>query len=256
MPPNARVDLSAVRATLDEMEGVPPSVKAAMRHAIDSAEGDLERTRKNIEAWYDSAMDRVSGWYKRETQWIILAIALVLTVGLNANTLTIADDLYRNGDARRSILVEAAKRTDARAPNGAAGDSTAADRAYAEVVNLHLPIARPYHVRTWRDGLSTAFGLLLTTFAILLGAPFWFDVLNKVMIVRSTVKPHQKSPEAGSDDRQRVLPEDLATTVAAVATATTHAMRGVSPPADFVPPVTTGTTGTSPTPAPNAPPTQ
>jgi hypothetical protein len=36
----------------------------------------------------------------------------------------------------------------------------------------------------------------------MLGAPFWFDLLNKVMVVRSTVKPHEKSPEESSDDRQ------------------------------------------------------
>jgi hypothetical protein len=35
-----------------------------------------------------------------------------------------------------------------------------------------------------------------------MGAPFWFDVLNKVMVIRSTVKPHEKSPEEASEDRQ------------------------------------------------------
>jgi hypothetical protein len=37
-------------------------------------------------------------------------------------------------------------------------------------------------------------GLLITALAISLGAPFWFDVLNKFMIARSSVKPHEKSP--------------------------------------------------------------
>jgi len=36
-----------------------------------------------------------------------------------------------------------------------------------------------------------------------LGAPFWFDLLNKMMVIRSTVKPHEKSPEEASEDRQR-----------------------------------------------------
>jgi hypothetical protein len=36
----------------------------------------------------------------------------------------------------------------------------------------------------------------------MLGAPFWFDVLNKFMVIRSTVKPHEKSGEAASEDRQ------------------------------------------------------
>ena len=38
-------------------------------------------------------------------------------------------------------------------------------------------------------------GWLLTALAISLGAPFWFDVLNKFIVVRSTVKPREKSPE-------------------------------------------------------------
>ena len=42
----------------------------------------------------------------------------------------------------------------------------------------------------------------MTAFAATLGAPFWFDVLNKVMVIRSTVKPHEKSPEEASEDRQ------------------------------------------------------
>jgi hypothetical protein len=43
-------------------------------------------------------------------------------------------------------------------------------------------------------------GLLITAFAISLGAPFWFDLLNKFMVVRSTVKPKEKSGEDTSKD--------------------------------------------------------
>jgi hypothetical protein len=46
-------------------------------------------------------------------------------------------------------------------------------------------------------------GWLLTAGAISLGAPFWFDLLNKFMVIRSTVKPHEKSLEEGSEDRQQ-----------------------------------------------------
>jgi hypothetical protein len=50
--------------------------------------------------------------------------------------------------------------------------------------------------------LGASGGWLMTAFAVSFGAPFWFDVLNKVMVVRSTVKPHEKSPEESSEDRQ------------------------------------------------------
>lgn len=42
------------------------------------------------------------------------------------------------------------------------------------------------------------FGLALTATAASLGAPFWFDLLNKFIVVRSTVKPHEKSQEEPS----------------------------------------------------------
>ena len=45
-------------------------------------------------------------------------------------------------------------------------------------------------------------GWLITGFAISFGAPFWFDLLNRMMVVRSTVKPDEKSPDESSKDKQ------------------------------------------------------
>ena len=47
---------------------------------------------------------------------------------------------------------------------------------------------------------ETAIGWLITTLALSLGAPFWFDTLNKFMVVRSTVKPKEKSSVEPSKD--------------------------------------------------------
>jgi hypothetical protein len=55
----------------------------------------------------------------------------------------------------------------------------------------------------WWDQLAShLLGWLLTAFAVSFGAPFWFDILNKIMVIRSTVKPREKSGEEGSEDRQ------------------------------------------------------
>jgi len=43
-------------------------------------------------------------------------------------------------------------------------------------------------------------GWLMTAFAISLGAPFWFDTLNKFMVVRSTIKPQEKSQNEATKD--------------------------------------------------------
>ena len=50
-------------------------------------------------------------------------------------------------------------------------------------------------------------GWLITALAVMLGAPFWFDALNKLMVIRSTVKPSEKSQPEASKDAQPATPE-------------------------------------------------
>lgn len=49
--------------------------------------------------------------------------------------------------------------------------------------------------------LLALIGFAITGLAATLGAPFWFDVLNKIMVIRSTVKPKEKSGDEASEDR-------------------------------------------------------
>jgi len=53
---------------------------------------------------------------------------------------------------------------------------------------------------TLKEWLAKLLGFALTATAVSLGAPFWFDVLNKFMVVRSTIKPVEKSKEESSKD--------------------------------------------------------
>jgi hypothetical protein len=169
-------------------------VRDALLVAIDDAGDDLERARRNIETWFDSTMDRVSGWYKRSTQWFIFWIALGIAITLNIDTLRIIDHLYSN-DAQRSALLVAIEKTPT-APE-------TYEQAQTALQSLKLPIGwnQPQPTGTG-DWLSRLCGWLVVAIAAMLGAPFWFDVLNKIMVIRSTVKPHEKSPEEGSEDRQ------------------------------------------------------
>src|SRR5262249_37503266 len=79
-------------------------VKQALLTAIGEAGNDLSRARASLEAWFDSSMDRVSGWYKRESQWILMAIGLVLAVALNIDTLGVARDLTQNNLLRQAMV--------------------------------------------------------------------------------------------------------------------------------------------------------
>ena len=55
----------------------------------------------------------------------------------------------------------------------------------------------------------------MTGFALSMGAPFWFDMLNKIMVVRATVKPHEKSLDEGSKDEPPASTQTVRIEVAA-----------------------------------------
>jgi hypothetical protein len=196
-----------------------PAVKRALLAAIDGAQGDLDKAQKNIEAWYDSSMDRISGWYRRSTQWIIFWTGLVVAVVLNVNTVRIADHLYRDDATRSAVVARAGTVATAAAPD-------TYDEAKEELQSLTLPIgwtgdweadirrtgarktdARLAKKELWPHVLYAILGWFITALAATMGAPFWFDILNKVMVIRSTVKPNEKSPPEGSEDRQPKAPQ-------------------------------------------------
>ena len=74
---------------------------------IDDAGDDLKKARENVERWYDDAMDRVSGWYKRKTQVFILLWALAVTLSVNADTILIANTLAHDATLRASLVAMA-----------------------------------------------------------------------------------------------------------------------------------------------------
>ena len=197
-------------------------VKEPLIAMIDAANKNPNALLQNIEDWYNSTMDRVSGWYKFRTQWIIFFIGIVLTVSINVDTLVIARHLS-NDSALRQSLVAAAQQV-ATQPVEQQQPPKFQDQMQ-RIQSLGLPIGwlkfdspkSDIEAQQERDALAERrvfaqpalssvvwyhlWGWLLTALAVSLGAPFWFDVLNKIVVVRSTVKPKEKSPEEKSKDR-------------------------------------------------------
>lgn len=84
------------------LQKLPPSnAQTALLALVDAAGNDLVCARENIEKWYNNAMERVSGWYKRRTQWIIFALGLAIAVGINASTIDITQKLATDTAVRK-----------------------------------------------------------------------------------------------------------------------------------------------------------
>jgi hypothetical protein len=143
---------------------------------------DAGRFRHEAEAWFDDQMERLSGVYRRWSQRIVWLTGLVLVIALNANTIQMVDNLYRD-PARRDVIV-------AQAGNAAA--TAKAGQALQRLDgNFSAPLGWAHHggySGWWTIAVAPA-GWLLTFLAISLGAPFWFDTLSKLARVRTTGTP-------------------------------------------------------------------
>lgn len=217
----ATKNITAVRDAVRTNTYISPELRQTLLALIDDAQGDFEKARANVEEWYDSTMDRVSGWYKRRVHYILLVTGLVVATLVNADTVNIAKALMQN-DALRAAVVGAAEKA-AAVPAPSPTPTPADPREQARLAGakiqevrtqlstLGIPIgwvrnpAIPNDPRRIPDTLGSwvlkILGLLITAFAVSQGAPFWFDLLNKIIVIRSTVKPKEKSPDQPSKDK-------------------------------------------------------
>jgi hypothetical protein len=181
------LSITSLRAAAEKLDN--EAVKRAVIVAIDGARGDIAKAQANLEAWFNASMDRVSGWYRKHTQAWLLGLSLLLCGIGNINTIAFANHIWRSKAAQDLIVQTAATvvhDTTYRTTTPSDSTSTA---AYATFQSLNLPMGWNQPATERLAIVPTVLGILLTTIALTLGAPFWFDLLSKLMQIRTSVKP-------------------------------------------------------------------
>jgi hypothetical protein len=172
-------------------------VKKTLLALLQTCGGSLDQARKNIEDWYTEFMDRVSGWYKRWIQLVTIGIALLLCAGLNADSIRIARSLWQD-TALRGAIVEQAKGRAAGAPPAVEVHYDDRDKPTKPTAKVPPPLSAQEmkaldQVLGWQacpSGLGAwtwwLLGVVLSTVAVSLGAPFWFDTLKRLVNLRTS----------------------------------------------------------------------
>lgn len=172
-------------------------VKRTLTTLLRTGGADLAQAQKSIETWFNDTMDRVSGWYKRKVQWITVFVALLLAVGTNADTLRIVGTLWHNPELR----AEGVKLAEQRAQTAKTDPQPVAPQEQQFLTQL-LGWQAPLQFKAGAEDASILLAILgwvLTGIAVSLGAPFWFDMLNKVINIRSSGKAPAESAKAPSE---------------------------------------------------------
>jgi hypothetical protein len=196
---------------------------------VGEKESKLAKARQNVEKWFDDSMDRVSGVFKRYSQWLALVIGFVIALILNVDSVDLTLYLWREPTVRQA-LAENAANFELTQEDLEANPEEALQNFRNQFVGLSLPIGWGFtRVETSsfydsncqlfpREGQSfglpvigsnlcitppnannqanlgiKVLGILLTALAARQGAPFWFDILKRVVNLRGTgANPSEK----------------------------------------------------------------
>lgn len=227
LEPNRIVSVMAGIQQIDS-----PHFRGALSTLAGSAQ-NMDEAKANLETWFSNAMTRASSAFAAKMKNMSLAVALLIAVAANIDTLHIARALWEDPAIRQQLSDEAASAVqsgqlttaidegepvnqDAAASEAGMGDAvgdvigsgTAAVGSLQDIQDLSLPIgwslvdvsglpadhpARSNPNNLWNylpdnnpEGwtgllLAKALGIAATVIAAGQGAPFWFNIVNRIL---------------------------------------------------------------------------
>jgi hypothetical protein len=194
LDPNAKNAASGAAAVQSfrsavEAAGLPTRLRSSVLAMVDQGTADLGALRADLQAWFDDAMDRASGWYKRRIRTISLGVALVVAVIFNADTIQIATRLWGDPGLRVAVADAASRVVEDCAEISECPELQGLPALEAQLRRFPMGWGSGANFAPWSFA-----GWALTALALSLGAPFWFDALNKLNIVRASgPKPQRGS---------------------------------------------------------------
>lgn len=213
------------------------TIKSVLAPLLDKSDS-ISEFRQNISVWYDDAMERASGSFKRKTQLPLLIIGTVLAVSMDVNTIEYANRLAKDGALRSALVADATKQVtniQSVPPNVTKeyladlsnniqkfnndladfGSNVAVRDLNNNMVDI---LDRLSAQKVEKDNNETPgnmkesntlfwlIGCILTGIAVSLGTSFWLNFLKLMIAVRSSIRPSGNNPNnelvAGSAAKQ------------------------------------------------------
>jgi hypothetical protein len=213
-------DFNSIRESIEESTLLPNRIKRVLRQIHSESYGNLESFKERLERWFENAMDRNAGTFKKNAQLSVLIFSLIVTVTLNVDSIKLIKYFYENpaeaarvADAAEKMINDPKTKQALDSMKSKSVDSLfrSVNTSLAELKRLKLPIGwdtEELKNKTWKNFFCTTdgwknvsiLGWLITAIAVSLGAPFWYDTLNKLVDLRSAGKKPTTTSVANSSD--------------------------------------------------------
>ncbi|RYE51215.1 MAG: hypothetical protein EOP48_18535 [Sphingobacteriales bacterium] len=204
--------LTQISNGIETIRNSDPQTAKFIESLLEDAQNDLDEFRRLLEGWFNETMERATGWYKKRAQRITVNLGFLIALSFNVDSIAIVRYLSQHPEAATEMADMAQKYAEAH--KDSQGQLTVQEKdtlnfylkKAKELLDVEIADANKVLGLGWNkkelqkdisifDGNELGYwalkliGLLLTTLALALGAPFWFDILNKVIQLRSSKKP-------------------------------------------------------------------
>jgi hypothetical protein len=189
---------------------------------LTGTETKIARARKSVERWFDDSMDRVSGVFKRYSLTMALVIGFLVALGLNVDSINLTLYLWREPSVRE-VLAQNASQFEFPQGEMQTNPEKALLDFRDQFVGLSLPVGwvineskgtaisnancqlfpgtdqafgipvigtskcvAPPQSNNQTNIFLKLIGIFITALAARQGAPFWFDILKRVVNLRGT----------------------------------------------------------------------
>ena len=229
------VSFSAIADGIQQVKAINPELEELMDHlfpgmgqagavsfGIEDVQAKLKQYQENVETWFDHSMDKASVWYKENAKTFAFTIGLILSLAFNVDTIHITDRLWREPTVRQALVAQA---DTYQLEEGTANitevpgyfDSLAMPIGWTTVpadepalCNHFVTAEGQFAIRSgsecrilvnvpqasdYMGWIIKLLGFLISAIAARQGAPFWFDLLRKLVTLRGGSQAKKKEDE-------------------------------------------------------------
>ncbi|MDP4712041.1 MAG: hypothetical protein NWS63_12645 [Saprospiraceae bacterium] len=191
-------NLENIRGSIDKLGN--QDLREVLLQLLNESENKLDDFRSKVQGWYNDVMDRSTAWYKQNTQKLLVMIGFALAVVFNADTIAIYQRLGADPEALQQVVTMAEAYVAGNDVEAIRQRDPEFEQIYQNLKNLvqqDLEAARRPLGLGWDNGiaqmgpldwLTKLLGWVVTALAVSLGAPFWFDLLKKIVNIRQSAK--------------------------------------------------------------------
>ncbi len=219
----ANFDFHVIEASIDNLPN--PFLKKHLKKLIAELDGQQRNVlglKLKIEQWFNSYMETVTRVYKLRTRVIVAIISISVCALLQIDTIALMKYFWENKEKREmmvkfadglqeshfridtvktiqvkdSLGKEVPKKVALTEKEKSEALIAAQKKVLAELYNFDLPIG--YNKETLKDMDARKLalmilGMLITSFCLTLGAPFWYEMMKKLVDARKQLAGSSKA---------------------------------------------------------------